>query len=258
MAWAVVIAAVVALALTYRRMRRSVSALEERLETASRELESLQRSFSRFTPAEVVEDIIAQGVSTRSTTKDVTVLFADLKAFTPLAERLEAETLVRVLNGWFERMSRAILEHRGHVSKLIGDGILALFGALDSNPWQANDAVHAALAMRRALEEYNRALRANGGPELAMGIGIHRGAVVAGVIGSSDLVEYGVIGATVNVAARVETLTRTHDVDVLVTDAVRGALDPRFALRAMPPAQVKGVAAAVATFAVVGFEERPA
>jgi adenylate cyclase len=184
----------------------------------------------------------------------VTILFADLKGFTPLAERLDAAVLVRILNGYFERMSRAIAEHSGHVSKFIGDGILAVFGALESNPWQANDAVHAALAMRATLADYNVTLRAEGLPPLAMGIGVHRGPVVAGVTGSADLVEYGLFGATVNLAARVENLTRALDVDVLVTEAVRAVLDRRFRVRAMPPSAVRGIAEPVPTWAVDGFE----
>ena len=254
MAWLVAAAAAAAVAFVLVRARRRVAGLEARLAAASAALESLQHAFSRFAPAEVVEDIIAQGVSTDSSKKDVTVLFADLKGFTPLAERLDPEALVKLLNGWMERMSRAVAAHHGHVAKLLGDGFLALFGALEANPWQTNDAVRAALAMRTALAEYNATLAGDGLPPLAMGVGIHRGAVVAGVIGTAELVEYGVLGSAVNLASRVETLTRTHGVDILVTDAVRAALDRRFALRAMPPAPVAGVAAPLATFAVEDFE----
>src|SRR5207247_8259276 len=149
-------------------------------------------------------------------------------------------------------MSRAITAHRGHVSKFLGDGILALFGALEANPWQTNDAAHAALAMRTALADYNAALRSEGLPPLAVGVGIHRGSVVAGVIGSAELVEYGVIGSAVNLASRVQELTRAHAVDILVTAAVRDALDPRFALRALPSVELKGLPAAVAPFPVEG------
>lgn len=249
------VAAAVALAAVevWRRARRRAARLEARLVAAAGELESLQHAFSRFAPATVVEDIIAQGVSPRSTKKDVTVLFADLKGFTPLAERLDPDVLVGLLNGWVEQMSRTIAEHHGHVAKLLGDGLLALFGALEPNPWQANDAVNAALAMREALAAYNARLGADGLPPLAMGIGIHRGPVVAGVIGAAELVEYGVIGSTVNVASRVEALTRTHGVDILVTEPVRAALDRRFALRPMPPTPVPGMAAALGTFAVEGL-----
>ena len=255
MLWAALLAAFLALGVEILRTRRALALLERRLAAASRSLEALQQGFSRFAPAEVVEEIIAQGVSTRSEKKDVTILFADLQDFTALSERLDPAVLVTILNGYLDRMSRAITAHRGHVAKFIGDGVLALFGALEGNPWQTNDAVHAALAMRAGLADYNTTLAADGLPRLATGVGIHRGTVVAGVMGSAELMEYGVIGRNVNLAARVQDLTRTHRVDILVTEAVRGALDRRFRLRAMPATEVKGVAGALPTFAVDGFDD---
>ena len=251
---AVLGAAVLALGGTaWRRMRARTRVLERRLERASRELESLQQAFARFAPSEVVEAIIAQGISTRSETKEVTILFADVKDFTPIAERLDPERLVTLLNGYFAAMGDALAAHRGHLAKFIGDGMLALFGALEPNPWQTNDAVHAALAMRAALAAYNERLRGDGLPALAIGIGIHRGPVVAGVMGHAALMEYGVIGRTVNVASRIEGLTRVHHTDILVTGAVLPHLDARFRLRALPSVEVKGLPEPVATHAVEGF-----
>ena len=243
------------LAVAVQRARRTAALLQTRLAVAAHGLEALQQAFTRFAPAEVVEEIIAQGVSTHSEKKEITILFADLKGFTAIAEALDPAVLVRLLNGYFARMSAAIRSHQGHVAKFIGDGILALFGALDANPWQTNDAAHAALAMRAGLAEYNATLLRDGLPALEVGIGIHRGPVVAGVIGTAELMEYGVIGSTVNLAARVEALTRPHGVDILVTAGARAELDPRFRLRAMPPLEVKGVAAPVATFALDAFDE---
>jgi adenylate cyclase len=237
------------------RSRSHARILRRRLDHASRELEHLQQSFSRFAPAEVVEEIISQGVSTTPEKKEVTVLFADLKGFTAMSDGLDPAMVVKILNGYLRRMSHAVTEHRGHVSKFIGDGILALFGALEPNPWQSHDAVQAALGMRRGLAAYNAELAAEGLPPLAIGIGVHRGTVVAGVIGSDELMEYTVIGATVNLASRVENLTRRHDVEVLVTESVRAHLDERFKLRALPLADVRGVSQPVATFAVEGFAE---
>jgi class 3 adenylate cyclase len=251
------LAAVAALAGLALRSRRTVAQLERRLENASRSLESLQYAFSRFAPADVVEEIVTRGVSARSEKKEVTVLFADLHGFTAMSERLDPAVLVRMLNEYFARMSRVIGAHRGHVSKFIGDGILALFGALESNPWQTNDAVHAALAMRSALGELNVHLARDDLPALGMGVGVHHGTVVAGVIGSAELVEYGVIGSTVNVAARVQELTRAHGVDILVTAAVRAVIDPRIVTRAMPAVAVKGLPEPLATFAVEGVAGTP-
>lgn len=235
--------------------RRRAQLVEQRLQDAARSLELLQSSFERFAPREVVEKIIQDGISTEPEKREVTVLFSDLKGFTPMSERLDPAVLVKIVNGYFRAMSRAINAHNGHVSKFIGDGILALFGVPIPNPWQANDAVRAALAMRTALVEYNKKLAAQGLPTLAFGVGIHRGQAVSGVIGSDELMEYTVIGATVNLAFRIEGLTRQHDVDVLITPEVKAALDPRFRLRELPPAPVKGFSAPVVAYAVEGLEE---
>jgi len=228
--------------------------LRGRLERAAEELQQLQQSFRRFAPGEVIEGMI-QGTPSAPEKREVTVLFADLVGFTALSEQLAPAVLVRVLNGYFDRMSHAITDHRGHVSKFIGDGILALFGALQPNPWQADDAVRAALAMRTALAEYNETLAAEGLPELAIGIGIERGPVIAGLIGTPDLMEFTVVGQTVNLAARVQTATRAHDADILVTENVRAALDRQIVVRALPPALMKGVTEPVAIWAVE--ERRP-
>jgi class 3 adenylate cyclase len=236
-----------------RRARRERAQLRQRLDLNSQELERLQRSFARFAPEHVIERIIAAGISTSAEKKEVTVLFADLVDFTVLSEQLEPEALVRVLNGYFTRMSRVITAHRGHVSKFIGDGLLALFGAIERNPWQANDAVHAALAMCTELEAYDRELGLDLPAPLRVGIGIHRGPVVAGITGSNELMEFTVIGRTVNLASRVEGLTRKVGADILVTDAVRQELDQRFDLRPLAPEPVRGIVEPVLTYAVQGY-----
>jgi class 3 adenylate cyclase len=110
--------------------------------------------------------------------------------------------------------------------------------------------VRAALAMRAAMGEYNAELAAEGLPPLGLGIGIHRGPGLAGLIGSRERMEYGFVGRTVNLAARVQALTRVHKVDILVTEALRAELDPRFVLAPMPPEIVKGIAEPVVTYAV--------
>lgn len=248
------IAAGVVFALHAGRLRRRCSVLERRLDTATRNLESLENAFAQFAPHEIVERIIADGVSTNAETKEITILFADLKGFTPLAEALDPARLVILLNGYLARMDGAIAAHRGYLAKFLGDGLLALFGALEPNPWQTNDALHAALAMRAALADYNVELHARGLPALAMGIGIHRGPVVAGVLGTPTLREYGIIGSSVNLASRVEDLTRVHHTDILVTAAVREKCDARFRMRELPAVEAKGIAGLLVTYALEGFE----
>jgi len=247
-----VVALAVLAAMLYRESRRTAS-LRTQLEAAATDLERMQAACSRFAPAGVVQRMLADGsVGTLAAPerKIVTVLFADLVDYTAMSETLEPAVLARVLNGYFQHMSDAIDQNGGHVAKFLGDGILAHFGALRSNPWQCDDAVRAALAMRSAMAEYNAELaRENIGP-LALGIGIHRGSGLVGLVGSRDRMDYDFIGHTVNLAARVEALTRVYHVDILVTEAVRSELDKRFVLEAMPAQLVKGIAEPVVTYAV--------
>lgn len=255
--WGLLLAAglLVAAAGYAQRLRAERRRLRTRLDIAAGELQRLQTSFARFAPWTVVDGIAARGRPTEAERKEVTVLFADLVAFTALSEALSPEVLVSVLNEYCMRMSRVVSEHRGHVSKFIGDGLMALFGAHEPNPWQTNDAVRAALAMQDALALYNTELAARGIPPLRVGIGIHSGAAIAGVIGSHELMEFTVIGRTVNLAARVERLTRVHNVGVLITAPVHARLDPRFVLEPMPAREVRGVSDPVLTYAVIGFRQ---
>ncbi len=240
----------VAFGIAWARERRLRRRLLGALETATRELERLQAAFSRFAPSAVVDRIAAGGRAPDAARKDVTILFADLVGSSALAERTDPAVLVDVLNDYFARASRVLVAHHGHVSKFIGDGLLALFGAHEGNPWQANDAADAALAMRAELVSLNRELASRGFTPLAVGIGIHRGPVIAGVIGNDYLTEFTVIGSAVNLAARVEHLTRQHGVDILVTAEMRDFLDPRFVLREMPAMEVRGFREPVVTYAL--------
>ena len=238
----------------YRQWRQNQT-LKAQLEAIATDLQHLQQSCSRLVPAGVVQHLIADGVKSGIETaaperKVVTVLFADLVGSTAMSDRLEPAVLARVLNGYFQRMSDAIHEHRGHVAHFLGDGIVAYFGALQPNPWQCNDAVRAALAMRAAIREYNVELGREGLPLLALGIGIDRGLGLVGLVGSRERMEYDFVGRTVNVAARVQTLTRIHQADILVTEALRAELDARFVLMPMPAEMVKGIAEPVVTYAV--------
>jgi class 3 adenylate cyclase len=248
-------AAIAVLAGLLWRSRSEVQALRRRLLSAASELQELQLAFHRFAPDPVVERVIAEGVTHHGEKMEVTALFADLVGFTALSEQLAPDALVRVLNGYFERMSRAIGEHRGHVATLIGDGLLALFGALEPNPWQANDAAGAALAMRRELLDYNAQLAAEGLPRLSVGIGLHRDTGVGGLVGSRDRMEFAIVGRTVNLASRVQDLTRDYDADVILTDAVARDLDPRFVLRALPETRVKGIGEPLRIHALESFRD---
>jgi len=242
--------AVGALGAAVARLRRRRLLLERRVEQSARELDRLQRAFARFVPAELVERIATEGQLAGGERREVTVLFADLRDFTQLSERLDPAVVLDVLNGYFLAMSAAIRSHHGHVTRLMGDGIMSVFGALERNPWHVQDAVEAALEMRASLARYNESLRERGLPALSFGVGVHCGAVIAGLVGSEEMQEFTVLGDVVNVASRVEALTRRLGGDILVTREVRGVLGDRFQMTEMPPADIKGKSLPVHTWAI--------
>ena len=234
-------------------LRQRARQLERLLADTDRKLEQLQRQFERFVPPDVVERLTEGRGAYAPQRRQVTMLFADLRGFTALCDRLDPAITVTILNDYFQHMSEAIARHHGHINELVGDGLLALFGALEPNPWQGRDSVLAALDMRAELQRYNRQLLARGLPELRFGIGVHSGEVVTGVMGAGELSKFSVTGDPINVASRVESLTRVHGVDLLITDEIRGTLDPDFLLRAMPATLVKGKTEPIKTWFVEGL-----
>ena len=236
------------------RCRRQNDQFEKLLQVADERLEQLQRQFERFVPADVVERLTQTSGTFAAERRQVTMLFADLRGFTALCDRLDPAVTVDILNEYFQHMTAAIGRHHGHVTEFVGDGLLALFGAMESNPWQARDAVLAALEMRAELARYNANLSERGLPELRFGIGVHGGEVVAGVIGTAGLSKFSVTGDPINVASRVEGLTSKFGVDLLITEDIRRKVDDRFHLRAMPPALVKGKAEPIQTYYVQSQE----
>jgi len=250
----IVFAAVLAAAL-YRQWQRGRN-LQRQLQVAARDLEHLQNACARLAPAGVVQSLVADGIQPdagpTAERKLATALFVDLVGFTAMSERLEPEILLRIINGYYQCVSEAIDEHRGHVGSFVGDGIVAYFGAIQPNPWQCDDAVHAALAIRASIRAYSAELAREGLPPIAVGIGIDRGPGLAGLLGSHARREYAFIGRSVNLAARLQALTRVHGVDILVSEALRTELDPGFILTPMPPVAVKGFVEPVVTYAVEG------
>lgn len=243
-------ALIVALLVALVRERRRRWEMRQLLRQSDSRLMSLQREFERFVPPALVEQLTDADRAIVPARRQVTILFADLRGFTAMCDRLDPAVTVTILNGYFARMISAVTRHHGTVTELVGDGLLALFGALEDNPWQALDAVQAAQAMRGELAAYNEELRESGLPTLRFGIGIHGGDVVAGVIGTGGLSKFTVTGDPINIASRVEGLTSQFEVDLLITEDIQRALDQRFVLRPMPLASVKGKAQPIQTYYV--------
>jgi adenylate cyclase len=185
-----------------------------------REKQGLSRLFGQFVSPEVKERIIRDKLGVIAERRQVAVLFADIRAFTPRAEETDAEVLVAQLNEYFDAMVTAITKHGGVVDKFVGDAIMAVFGGVIDLPSPAAAALDAAAEMRRRLEELNGGWERRGVPPFAVGIGIHHGEVVQGTIGSAERKEFTVIGDVVNTAARLETLTKEKGLPIVVSRAV--------------------------------------
>lgn len=203
---------------------------------------------------EVAAQLLRDGAALGGEEREVTILFADLRGFTTLSEKFSPHDLLVLLNRYLDRMSGEIEAHGGIIDKFIGDAIMALFGAPVAQADSANRAIAASLAMQQALDGLNAELAAEGRPGLAMGIGINTARVVAGNMGSHRRLNYSVIGDGVNVASRLQSLTRTVEYRAtIVTSAATisaARMDGTFRTRKLGLATVKGRAEPVEIFAI--------
>ncbi len=209
------------------RLSEAFDAMARGLDERDRVRDLLDKNVS----PEIAAQLLRDGATLGGEERQVTVLFADLRGFTTLSEQLSAPELLALLNRYLDRMSAALEAHGGVIDKYIGDAIMALFGAPVAHGDDADRALAAALAMQRALVAFNAELAAEGKPPLGIGIGINTARVVAGNIGSSRRLNYSVIGDGVNVAARIESLTRnpeyrTSIITTAATLAARSQKDP--------------------------------
>jgi len=212
-----------------------------------REREAIKDAFGRYVTREVRDEILAGRVSVEGEQREVTILFADLRDFTPWVEATEPRQVVRDLNAYFAEMEAAIRDHGGLVLQFIGDEIEAVFGAPVPAPDHAQRAVRAALDMRARLQAWNTGRSR----PLSHGIGVHTGAVLAGAIGSRERLSYALVGDAVNLASRIEGLTKEVGADILVSATTARRLDGGIALEPLPAVRVKGKTAEVEVFRVV-------
>lgn len=206
---------------------------------------TLERYVSKNLVKEILDNPSGYYNSLKGARMPVTVLFSDLIGFTNLAEHAEPEQLVSHLNELLSAMVNVVFENNGTLDKFIGDAIMAVWGNVRSGGVQHDTkaAAHTALGMRRALKELNQRWRNEGKMPLGMGIGINHGEAVVGNIGSyapHERLDPTVIGDAVNLASRLEALTRTYGVDILVGEAATELLRADFHLRSVARVQVKG------------------
>jgi len=216
-----------------------------------RERDFVKDTFGKYVTREIRDEILAGRVGLEGEQREVTILFADIRDFTPWVESTEPREVVRDLNRYFGEMESAIRAHGGLVLQFIGDEIEAVFGAPVPAVDHAGRAVRAALDMRTRLARFNAARQESGKRPLRHGVGVHTGTVLAGNIGGGERLSYALVGDAVNLASRIQDLTKTAGVDILISATTQAALDGDLTVTPLTATRVKGRTAEVEVFAVV-------
>ena len=218
--------------------------------------EDLKSALARYVSEDILNEVIYAGKSSElySQRKKVTALFADVRGFTHFSEQLDPEETVAMLNDYFEKMIEAVFKNFGHLNKFMGDGLMALFGALREDEFQEAHAVQASLDMRSALRQLqekwatseSRAREAMA--SLRIGIGINTGLAIVGNIGSKQRMEFTAIGDSINLAARLEQATPARGVDILVSEYTYVATRSRFPFEPAGEISLKGKSESARTY----------
>lgn len=176
--------------------------------------------FGQYMSESLLEKVVKNKKETQlgGEERDVTVLVSDIRGFSPISEKYNAKIVIEVLNIYFEEMIDIIHQHEGYINEILGDGILVIFGAPNSNKNSALNAIKCARAMQKGMHNVNAKLRIRGLPALQMGIGINSGNLIVGNIGSKRRMKYGVVGENINIASRIESLTIPNQ--ILISEAL--------------------------------------
>ena len=206
-------------------------------------------NLSRFLPRQIVERVLSMGaLSLAPVQREVTVVFTDIRDFTAYSEALPPRDVLEFLDDYFGHMSQVVKGHSGIVNKFLGDGMLAFWGVPDKNPDHAACALRCALDMRAVLVELNQVRERRGDRPLRIGVGVHSGPVAAGMLGGAEQHEYTIIGDAVNVASRIEGLTKTLDADILVSESTWKLAEGRFRGERLAEQKIKGRSEAVVVY----------
>jgi len=228
----------------------------ERLEKL-RTRRTLERYVSKNLVKEILENPKGYYSSMLGSRKPVTILFSDIVGFTTVTERADPVALVTQLNEYLSRMVAGVFDNDGTLDKFVGDAVMAVWGNVSSRGTaeDAKAAARAAIAMRRELRKLNEQWRATGTEELKIGIGINQGEVLVGNIGSEEKMDFTVIGDAVNLASRLEALTRTYQVDILLGPTVTELVRDEFYLRTVARVLVKGKTRPVEVCALIAARD---
>lgn len=220
-----------------------------------REKRKMKRLFGQYVSKDVFEQLVARPDLAKlgGQRREMTVLFSDIRGFTTMTERGQPEEIVGLLNEYFTRMVDIVFRHQGTLDKFVGDMVMALFGAPLDDPDHALHAVEAALDMVAELETLNGRWAAEGRPAgVDIGIGINTGSMIAGNIGSEQIMSYTVIGDAVNLGSRLESLNKQYGTRILVSDATLARLHGRYMVRPLGEVVVKGKTQPAGVYEITG------
>jgi adenylate cyclase len=217
-----------------------------------REKRKMKALFARYVSKDVYDQLVANPALARlgGQRREMTVLFSDIRGFTTISEKGQPEEIVRVLNEYFTEMVTIVFRQKGTVDKFVGDMVMALFGAPLEDADHADHAVQAALDMIEELGKLNEKWAAEGRPTLDIGIGINTGPMIAGNIGSDQIMSYTVIGDAVNLGSRLESLNKQYGTRLIISAATRSRLTRGYELKPLGDVVVKGKSEPVAIFEV--------
>lgn len=240
-----------------KELKSSNDLLEERVQARTLELAELNHIYERFVPREFISLLNKQSINEirlgDQIKQQMTVMFADIRGWTALSESMSPQDNFNFINGYLRRVSPVIRDHNGFIDQYYGDGVMALF------PGGPDDAVMAAIAMHRIVDEYNEEREGYGLLPMGIGVGLHLGDLMLGIIGSEDRMQGAVVADAVNLAARLEGLTRIYGSSITLSELTFSHLrDPhKYMHRFVDKLRVKGKNQPVSVYEVYDGDPQP-
>jgi len=226
------------------------------------EAKLLNQTFRKFVPKQFVDHFAKQGSGTlelgRADEDELAILFSDIRGFTGLSEKMSPQEVMNFLNSYFLRMNEPIHKNKGFIDKFIGDAVMALFDRpTGTNIDKAQDAIRAAIGLRYAINIYNQHRANCNYPPVNIGIGIHFGPVIIGLVGSDDRMDTTVLGDSVNIAYRLETLTQKYNTDIVISAQTLHQAQAKglFEYRLLDWVRVKGRKAAIEVYEIIDHQD---
>jgi adenylate cyclase len=234
----------------FGEVARTVNAMVDGL----KQRDMLKGVFARYVSDQILNSVLERGYQPdiNGERRKITVLFSDIRNFTSLSEQLSPEKVVSFLNEYFEAMVDIVFKYQGMLDKFMGDGMMVVFGAPEDDPYQEEHAIRAALEMSQELQRMCDKWQHGKGVSISNGIGINTGIAIVGNIGSHRHMEYTAIGDTVNLASRIESMTKEAGCSILVSDYTYVSVRSQFVFKRLDDLVIKGKKDSVVVHTVIG------